>query len=69
MSISEILNWRYFTYKGKPYIALRMVKVKAGVEGKWIDGIEYKADYENFDWMGSYVRSYEDFASKFQAKK
>lgn len=63
----ETIKTKYFSYKGKFYKVIKLVKIKSVVTNVWFDGIEYVPmyDLEFNQWTGSYVRPYEDFKSKF----
>jgi hypothetical protein len=66
MSIEEIVKQYSFIYKDKVYCVQRSVKIKS-VMGQWTAGIEYRPEYDGVvDATQFYVRTYEDFISKFK---
>ena len=64
-NISKVLGTKLYSYEGKDYEVLRMVKMKDPNTGVWLDAFEYKALYDNLFWMGNYVREAQDFMRKF----
>lgn len=57
----------FYSYKGKNYKVIKLVKIKSVVTNVWFDGVEYEPLYKMppGEWEGSFVRPLEDFLNKF----
>lgn len=61
----------FYSYKGKHYKIIELVKIKSVVTNVWFDGVAYQPLYEmpEGEWEGSFVRPLEDFLNKFSPTK
>lgn len=66
MTPQEIMRTLFFSYKGKDYKVIKIVRTRIGLI--WEEGVEYQALYEVplKDWSGSFVRTVTDFLLKFR---
>jgi hypothetical protein len=60
-------NTQFFSYKGKNYKVIKLVKIKSVVTNVWFDGVEYIPLYDmpKGEWSGSFVRPLSDFLNLF----
>jgi hypothetical protein len=60
-------NTQFYSYKGKDYKVIKIVKFKSVVTNVWFDGVEYIPLYEmpKGEWEGSFVRPISDFINLF----
>jgi hypothetical protein len=65
MDPSQILHTVFFSYKGKDYKVIKLVRTRIGATFEL--GVEYQALYDvgPLDWSGSFVRTVPDFLLKF----
>lgn len=65
MTAVDVMKTQFFSYKGQDYKVIKMVRTRVGAH--WFDGVEYGALYEVGlnEWSGPFVRTLDDFISKF----
>lgn len=62
-----LMKIMFFSYKGKDYKVIKLVKIKSPLPGQWFTGVEYQSLYDmpKNEWQGSFVRTIDDFIEKF----
>lgn len=67
ITANDVWRTQFYSYKGKNYKVIKIVKFKSVVTNVWFDGVEYQPLYEmpKGEWEGSFVRPLDDFLNLF----
>lgn len=67
LQIKKLIDEPWYSYKGKDYKIIKIVKIKSVVTNQWFDGVEYQPLYDMppGEWDGSFVRPIANFLELF----